>query len=244
MKQEEESAAAHPERSRGARRLGAPDRSRGTRILRLTRRLSVELALLALGAACAAKLGASVWALAAGAWTLAACAAGVAVLHRRGELRLAWDCPRLDRLQLRVESNDLPWAALRSADSVLEALDAGGARRAGFYVGAKSELLKAASRVVDAHRLSARARAALIGAPEGEGRRRLEHQAQRADAELLSLTTLLRELRARMLAASAPVASVEDPTASLEALARRTDALSQAVEELDTTSSHRGALRA
>ncbi len=167
--------------------------------------------------------------LGACAVALAGSAAGAGVLWRTGELQLAWHCPRLDRLQLRVESADLPWQALRSADAVLEALQGAGEGRAAFLTGARLELLKAASRVIAAHRLARRARAALKGAPEGQGRRRLLLQAQRAEAELLGLTEVLKDLRARMLAAALPASQAEDSSSSLEALAGRVDALAQAV---------------
>jgi hypothetical protein len=163
-----------------------------------------------------------------------AAAAGVAVLTRSGELALAWNCPRLDRLGLRTDSGHLPWSTLRAAEAALAALEQEGGAYREFFPQARADLLRSACRVVDAHRLSRRAERALREAPPGVARQHLERQQLRADKELLELTRVLCELRARFVAFTAPMPSVEDPVPSLRALEQQTGALAQAIDEVRT----------
>jgi hypothetical protein len=202
--------------------------------LRVVFRLKTELLLAAFGAAVGVHLVridapglSALGAMLAGAGI----AAGAAVLTRSGELALAWNCPRLDALGLRTDSRRLPWPILRAADAALGALDDGKAYRS-FFPEARADLLRSACRVIDAHRLRTRAEKALREAPPGVARQHLEQQVARADAELAELSRLLLEVRARFIASTNPMPSVEDPAPSLRALEERTGALGEAIDEL------------
>jgi hypothetical protein len=202
---------------------------------RVAYRLKAELALAALGALVGIHVALSpVPGLAALAALLAAlgAAAGVSVLTRKGELALAWNCPRLDALGLRSDSRHLPWSTLRAAEAALGALEQEGGVYREFFPQARADLLRSACRVLDAHRLGRRAERALREAPPGVARQHLERQRLRADQEVLELTRVLCELRARFVASTAPLPSVEDPTPSLRALEQRTGALAQAIDEV------------
>jgi hypothetical protein len=168
--------------------------------------------------------------------TLFSVALGTLARWRRGEIELAWHCPRLDATEIRPGSRELPWEALRAADAVLGALESDAGELRSFFPGARAELIKSACRLIDAHRNLHRAQAALAFVPEGEARQQLNRQVASANAEKLRLLAALRELRARLVAATRAVPSVDDPLPSIEALTARSSALSGALDELDSKS--------
>jgi hypothetical protein len=201
-------------------------------LLRVVRRLALELALVLAAVGCASMLSirSALGVLALG---LTGAAAGALWHWSRGALALAWRCPRLDALGLTVGGRDLPWAALGAADAALRVLDEEGRAFRTFFPDARLQLIKTATRTLDAHRLGRRAQRAIAHTPMGEGRIRLERQQLRADDEVAALTGLLMELRGRFIAATRPVASVECPLPDLQALTERTQALEASLDLAD-----------
>ncbi len=163
---------------------------------------------------------------------------GLLMLHRSGSLLLALRCPRLDALGLRAGSRSAPWTTLRAADDALRTLDEEGRGYRDFFPEARRDLLAAAFRAIESHRQLVRAEGALLAAPEEQARPRggagqlLRDQAERAELELHALTRTLRDLRARLIASTAPQHSVPDALPSLRALEERSEALAQAGEEV------------
>jgi hypothetical protein len=204
-------------------------------LVRVLFRLKTEVALAALGAAVGVHLAvfqAPAYAVLAALVAGLAAGAGMAVLTRSGELALAWNCPRLDALGLRSDSRDAPWAILRAAETTLAALDHEGGAYREFFPEARGNLLKSAYRVLDANGLRLRAERALREAPPGVARQHLERQRLRADQELLELTRMLHELRARLVAATAPMPRVDDAAPGLRALEQQTGALAEAIDHV------------
>lgn len=185
--------------------------------VRLLRRLSIELALLAAGAWLGSVPLLLFW---------AAALSGAVALWRRGELHLALFCPRLDALGLRPGSRAAPWAALSAADQALRVLTSDIGHFREFFPEARRDLCNAATRAVEAHRSLLRSEAALAVAPSGEARALLEAQRQRALAEIEGLTHALRELRARLVASTQPLPCTADPAPALRALDERSQVLS------------------
>ncbi|MBI5544091.1 MAG: hypothetical protein HY901_09400 [Deltaproteobacteria bacterium] len=203
------------------------------RMVRLGRRVAVELLLLLLTVGVAVRLGAAGhpgWALAALAAGGLASGLGIAIAWRAGELAMAWRCPRLDALALRAGALDAPWSVLVAADSALAALQGAGSYRE-FFPEARRHLVQSAFRALAAHHLAGRARAALVDAPEGEARARLEAQEALALRELDNLTHALRDLKARFVAASAPLPIGEAPP-ELRELGEQSLLLARSIDEL------------
>lgn len=203
------------------------------RLVQVARVVRVELLILAAGLSFStvAVARAPLWAtMVSGALCVSSIGLGLFTLLRTGELELAWWCPRLSALGLRPETSDLPWATLRAAELALTTFDREGRQFREFFPEARLELLRSACRVLDAHRLKVRAERALVDAPEGDARGRLQAQRQRADDELMRLTASLRSLRARLIASTAPVSSVEDPVPALERIDEQSRALEQAMQ--------------
>ena len=189
--------------------------------MRLAYRVSIEIILLVAGA----------WAGGAALILLwAAAGAGAIVLWRCGELRLAIRCPRLDRLGLRVAARNAPWEALAAADAALRTLDRDLGRFREFFPSARRELINAAARALEAHRILLRTNAGLDEAPPGEGRILLEAQRVKSIQEIAGLTLSLRELRARLIASTQPLPAAIDPALGLRALEDRTSALSRELQ--------------
>jgi hypothetical protein len=205
------------------------------RWLRLLRRTVIEALALAGGAGLAFFLYSEdepTWAgLAAGLAVIAALA-GTRFLWRRGELAIAWRCPRLDALGVKPRSRDVPWPVLRSAEDALAALEGDVKRFESFFETARVDISRTARRALELQALRTRAQRALAHAPEGEARRLLDEQADRAEAELAELRGLLAELQARFIASTAPLHAVDDPTPALRALEQRSGALGDALEEI------------
>jgi hypothetical protein len=189
--------------------------------MRLAYRVSIEIILLVAGAWAGGAAMVLLW-VAAGA--------GGVVLWRCGELRLAFCCPRLERLGLRVASRAAPWEALAAADVALRTLDRDLGHFREFFPGARRELINAAARALEAHRILLRTDAALEEAPPGEGRNLLEAQRVRSIQEIAGLTLSLRELRARLIASTQPLPAAIDPALGLRALEERTSALSRELQ--------------
>lgn len=179
----------------------------------------------------------------------AAITAGLAVLHRSGELLFTWRCPRLARLAVRTGSLDAPWSVLVEAESALRTLDGDGRRFREFFVEARPWLRDAARRAIASHAHALRFAAALASAPAGEGRRRLEAESRRSHEELARIGSALAELRARLVASTAPLSEVADPMPALTQLQSQTAALADALAEVDArpglrhSTSRRGAAR-
>jgi hypothetical protein len=204
-------------------------------LVRVLFRLKTEVALAVLGAVVGVHLAmliAPVAVVLAAVLAGLATGAGIAVLTRSGELTLAWSCPRLDALGLRSDSRAAPWAILRAAEATLAALEHEGGAYREFFPEARANLLKSAYRVLDANGLRLRAERALRDAPPGVARQHLERQCLRADQELLELTRMLQELRARLVAATAPMPRVDDAQAGLRALEQQTGALAEAIDHV------------
>jgi hypothetical protein len=184
--------------------------------LRLLRRTSIELALVAAGAWLGNMPLLLLW---------LAAAVGVAVLLRKGELHLALLCPRLDALGLRAGTRQAPWETLAAADDALLVLarDVGHFRE--FFPEARRDLVNAAARAVEAQRSLARTEAALACAPPGEARALLVAQRERASHEIGQLTGSLRELRARLIASTQPLPATADPAPALRVLEERSQLL-------------------
>jgi len=170
---------------------------------------------------------------------LGGAATGLLALHRSGALLFALRCPRLDRLGLRPGSRSAPWPALRAADEALSTLDQEGRGFRDFFPEARRDLVLAASRALELHRQFVRAERALLQigeapAPEqpGSARKLLRSQSERAFLELQALTRGMRDLRARLIASTAPQHAVPDALPSLRALEERSEALAQAGEEV------------
>jgi len=189
--------------------------------MRLARRLSIEIVLVVAGAWAGRAALVLLW-VAAGA--------GAVVLWRYGELRLASCCPRLDRLGLRVASRAAPWEALAAADAALRTLERDLGHFRDFFPDARRDLIGAAARALEAQRVVVRAERGLLRAPPGEGRVLLEAQQSRAMQEIAGLTRSLRELRARLIASTQPLAPATDPAEQLRALEERTSALSRELQ--------------
>lgn len=153
--------------------------------------------------------------------------AGVVGAWRRGRLALAWRCPRLDRAGLSVPGTAAPWAALVAAEAVLEAFDADDGRWRDYFGEARRDVFAAVRRALDLHRDHARGVRALVGAPAGEGRTRLEAQVQEAAAEIHRITGALQELRARLFAATRR--QVSSATLPLDAVAARAEVLGESL---------------
>jgi hypothetical protein len=205
-------------------------------MLRVGRLFLFEGSLLALAAAASAHLfSLELWgtALMAFAVGLAGCAAGASVALRSGDLMMAWRCPRLDALALRADSADAPWEALAAADEALGALESAGGYRE-FFPEARRHLVQSAFRSLAAYRLAERALDALREAPEGEARERLAAQEAAARREVASLTAALKDLKARFVAATAPVLGGEAGPA-LRELGAQTDLLAVAIDDLNRT---------
>lgn len=166
--------------------------------------------------------------LATGALT---CAVAVAMLLQRGELQLAWRCPRLDRLGVELPASDAPWPALLAADSALSALDEASRRYPAFFPDGRRDLLRGATRAIEIHRLRTRSLAEASRLPDGLMRQGLELRAGRAGDELRQLERSLREIRSRLVEASAAPRCPEGEVA-LATLAERTTALADAVTEI------------
>jgi len=162
---------------------------------------------------------------------MAAAAAGAALQIRSGALALAWRCPRLDRAGVRVLSRDAPWATLREAEATLTTLEGEAGSFAAFFDGAHRDIAQSARRAVDLHRALHRAERALTDVPQGPSRQLLEEQRQHAAKELESLSSLLGQLRGRLLASMGPASGVADPMPLLRNLEQRTHALGEALQE-------------
>ena len=148
-------------------------------------------------------------------------AVGLVARARGGELTMAWRCPNLDALGLRVGFGDAPWSVLESAEAALEALVPAQQRYPDFFPNARGELITAACRAVAAHRRLACAH----HQPGLEGR---------AAEELAKLTRLLHQIRLRLLEATWTPLAEGDPLGALEALEERCGALATAVAEADS----------
>ena len=124
---------------------------------------------------------------------------GLWFLWRQGELQLAWRCPRLDRLGVRLGAMDAPWEALRAADGAMDALDEASTRFPDFFPEGRRDLLKAVYRTLETHRRHRRTMAEALQLPDGLPRRGLERRAQQAGEELSSLTMSFGEIRSRLV---------------------------------------------
>jgi hypothetical protein len=193
--------------------------------MRVAYRVSIEIVLVVAGAWAGAWAGSAAMIL---LWVAAA--AGAVVLWRCGELSLAIRCPRLDRLGLRVAARDAPWDALAAADAALRTLERDLGRFGEFFPGARRDLINAAARALEAHRILLRTNAGLVEAPAGEGRTLLEAQRVRSMQEIAGLTLSVRELRARLIASTQPLPAAIDPGPGLRALEERTSALSKELQ--------------
>ena len=205
------------------------------RFRRVLRSVLLEAAWVAVGATLAAVLLKDLedsWAAAVFLISVLAAGAGMLRLWGAGDLALAWRCPRLDRGGLFLRGKDAPWELLRTAEATLAVFEREGTAFRPFFSGAERDLVASSERAVEAYRLARRAQAALTDAPPGEARIRLEHQRDAAGAELEVLKTLLQEVRARFLAATAPSSRVEDALPALRALEQRSGALGDALDEL------------
>jgi hypothetical protein len=189
--------------------------------MRLAWRLCIEIVLVVAGARARGVPLVLLW---------LAAAAGVVVLWRCGELQLAFCCPRLDRLGLRVAGRDAPWEALAAADAALQTLERDLGHFRDFFPDARRHLIGAAARALEAQRVLLRAEAGLSHAPRGEGRMQLEAQRARSMQEIAGLTRSLRELRARLIASTQPLGQGSDPALELRALEERTSALSRELQ--------------
>jgi hypothetical protein len=189
--------------------------------MRLAWRLSIEIALVVAGAWAGGAALVLLW-VAAGA--------GAVVLWRCGELRLAFCCPRLDRLGLRVASRAAPWEALEAAEAALRTLTRDLGHFRDFFPDARRDLIAAAARALEAQRVVVRTERGLLRAPPGEGRVMLEAQHRRAMQEIAGLTRSLRELRVRLIASTQPLGRPSDPALELRALEERTSALSRELQ--------------
>jgi hypothetical protein len=172
------------------------------------------------------------WAALAGGLGVAAALAGLAFAWQRGELRLAWRCPRLDRLGVKPLTRAAPWSVLCAAEAALVSLGGDVRRFEDFFETARLDIAKAARRAVQLQSLKLRADRALLHAPEGEARQALVQQTRLASEEQRSLEALLAELRARFVASTAPLPTVADPLPALKALEQRSGALGAALDEL------------
>ena len=203
------------------------------RFARLSRRIWFEALLFGLGLAAAVRL-AAMGSLGSAALSFSllwlAALAGILVQRRAGDLAMAWRCPHLDALAMRAGSREAPWSALVAADAALASLSGCGSYRE-FFPEARAHVVQAAFRALAAHGLARRAREALDDAPDGEPRTRLEAQEAMAARELLSLTASLRELKARFVAATLPLAPT-DPAAALRGLSAQSDALAESIDTL------------
>jgi hypothetical protein len=189
--------------------------------MRLAHRVFIEIVLFVCGAWAGGAARILLW-VAAGA--------GLVVLWRRGELRLAIRCPRLDRLGLRIAGRDAPWEALTAADAALRTLERDLGRFRDFFPDARRDLINAAARALEAQRVLRRTEAGLAAAPPGEGRILLEAQRTRSMQEIAGLTRSLRELRARLIASTQPLPGAIDPALGLRGLEDRTSALSRELQ--------------
>ncbi|MGC4115359.1 MAG: hypothetical protein QM765_12290 [Myxococcales bacterium] len=203
------------------------------RLLRVLHLFAFEAALTALATAAGVHL------LALGLWgtallvllvSVAGSAAGALVALRSGDLRMAWRCPRLDALALHADSADAPWEALVAADQALAALETAGTYRE-FFPEARRHLVQSAFRALAAYRLAERALDALREAPEGTARERLAAQEATARREVESLTAVLKDLKARIVAATAPVLE-GDAGPELRELGSQTELLAVAIDDL------------
>jgi hypothetical protein len=213
---------------------------------RLARRASTEIAVALSSVAAAIQLFIlrepvlALGVLATGALT---CAIAIAVLVQRGELQLAWRCPRLDRLGVELPSPDAPWSALLAVDSALAALDEASRRYPAFFPDGRRDLLRGVGRALDLHRLQTRSLAEASRLPEGLPRRSLQLRATRAGEELHQLERSLGEIRSRLVEAStAP--HCEEGEMALSTLAERTTALADAVTEINARDGVRDVIRA
>jgi hypothetical protein len=201
---------------------------------RLTRRAGTEIAVALSSTAAAIQLfllHEPVLALGVLATGVLTCAAAVAVLVQRGELKLAWRCPRLDRLGVELPSADAPWPALLAADGALAALDEASRRYPMFFPEGRRDLLRGAHRAVDLHRALTRSTAESNRLPDGLPRRSLQLRATRAGDELRALERSLGEIRSRLVEATTAPRCAEGEVA-LSRLAERTTALADAVTEI------------
>jgi hypothetical protein len=173
-----------------------------------------------------------IWAGLAAGLAVVAVVAGTLFLWRRGDLALAWRCPRLDGLGIAPRSRDLPWPVLRAAEDALSSLEGDVKRFESFFETARLDIARAARRALELQALHTRADRALARAPEGEARKLLDEQARRAEGELSDLRGLLCELQARFIASTAPLHTVDDPTPALRALEQRSGALGEALNEV------------
>jgi len=189
--------------------------------MRLAWRLSVEFVLVLAGAWAGGAALVLLW---------AAAGAGAVVLWRCGELRLAFRCPRLDRLGLRVGGREAPWEALAAADAALRTLERDLGHFRDFFPDARRDLIGAAARALEAQRVLVRTEAGLAHAPPGDARMVLEAQRTRSMQEIAGLTRSLREMRARLIASTQPVPAATDPAGELRALEERTSALSRELQ--------------
>src|SRR4051812_40713707 len=189
--------------------------------MRLACRISIEIVLFAAGAWAGGAALVLLW-VAAGA--------GAIVLWRRGEVRLAIRCPRLDRLGLGIAALRAPWDALAAADAALRTLDRDIGHFREFFPDARRDLIEAAARALEAQRVLLRTEAGLEGAPPGQGRFLLEAQRTTAMQEIAGLSRSLRELRARLIASTQPLSGTTDPASELRALEERTFALSRELQ--------------
>jgi hypothetical protein len=204
------------------------------RLRRLARRAGTEITVALFALAAAFQLVAlrepilALGTLATGALTSVA---ALSFLLRRGELQLAWRCPRLDRLGVSIASSDAPWSALLQAEGAVAALDEASARFPAFFPDGRRDLLRGAHRAVDVHRARSRALAEACRLPEGFPRRSLQLRAERAGDELRSLERSLGEIRSRLVETASAPRCVEGE-AALASLAERTAALAEAVTEI------------
>jgi hypothetical protein len=203
--------------------------------LRLLRRTFFEWGVIGLGAWAVTTLirdDEPLWAAGVGAGFVLACGLGVLLQGRSGDWALAWRCPHLDRLGLKVSGRDAPWDVLRAAEGAIATLEQEAASFRAFFDGAHRDILESAHRAVALHHFRRRTEHALMDAPVGEARAKLEIQCANAGRELEQVHLLLRELKTRFIASSVSMPAGPDPAALLHALEERTGALGEALDEL------------
>ncbi len=174
-----------------------------------------------------------------GVLTALAVLSGFVFTWRTGDLALAWRCPRLDRLGVRLKSRAAPWDVLGHAEAALQTLASEATPLDRFAPSARLDIARSARRAVEVHVVKSRAEGALRHAPEGAARQALLGQSAVATQELSSLNRLLAELRARFVASTAPLSSEDDAAPALLALNDTSVALGDAREEEDRPAASR-----
>jgi hypothetical protein len=203
------------------------------RLIHLARCLAFEAVLLAFATVATGRLlslglwGSGLVALALG---VAGSTAGLLLLWRSAELAMAWRCPRLHGLGLVPTGRDAPWEALTASEAAMATLEGAGSYQE-FFPEARRHLVQSAVRAQAARQLELRAREALRDAPEGDARGRLIAQQALAKRELADLTAALRDLKARLIASTAPLPSGVAP-AVLRELGAQSEVLAESIDSL------------